>query len=105
MDGVPPVGFASAEASRNTARMSTTVMHVDMRVGQTIQIGAVRLTLANKSGRQARLSVVAPRDVPINLPRQSLEAAPLKNIPTSAQECAPTPQRGSKEQAHGQHPV
>lgn len=23
----------------------------------------------------------------------------------SAQECAPTPQRGSKEQAHGQHPV
>ena len=79
---------------------ASSTMHIDMRVGQTIQIGAVRLTLANKSGRQARLSVVAPRDVPINLPRQSLDAAPLKNTPTSAQECAPTPQRGSKEQAH-----
>ena len=59
--------------------MSTTVMHVDMRVGQTIQIGAVRLTLAHKSGRQARLSVVAPRDVPINMPRQSLDAEPRAN--------------------------
>ena len=58
---------------------ASSTMHIDMRVGQTIQIGAVRLTLANKSGRQARLSVVAPRDVPINLPRQSLDAAQRAN--------------------------
>ena len=67
-------------------------MHIDLRVGESLRLGDAVLTLKEKSGRLARLTVRAPGAVQV---RQQ----------PSAQECASSPQRGSKEQAHGQHPV
>ena len=67
-------------------------MHIDLRVGESLRLGNAILTLKEKSGRLARLTVRAPGAVQV---RQQ----------PSAQECASSPQRGSKEQAHGQHPV
>ena len=67
-------------------------MHIDLRVGESLRLGDAVLTLKEKSGRMARLTVRAP------------EAVQVRQQP-SAQECAPSPQRGSKEQAHGQHSV
>lgn len=63
-------------------------MHIDLRVGESLRLGDAVLTLKEKSGRLARLTVRAPGAVQV---RQQ----------PGAQECAPTPQRGSKEQAHG----
>ena len=63
-------------------------MHIDLRVGQSLRMGDVVLTLKEKSGRMARLTVRAP------------EAVQVRQQP-GAQECASSPQRGSKEQAHG----
>ena len=67
-------------------------MHIDLRVGESLRLGDAILTLKEKSGRLARLTVRAPGAVQV---RQQ----------PGAQECASSPQRGSKEQAHGQHPV
>lgn len=71
-----------------TASLKT--MHIDLRVGQSLRLGDAVVTLQEKSGRMARLTVRAPEAVQV---RQ----------PTSAQECASSPHRGSKEQAYGQH--
>ena len=73
-----------------TAALKT--MHIDLRVGESLRLGDAILTLKEKSGRLARLTVRAPGAVQV---RQQ----------PGAQECASSPQRGSKEQAHGQHPV
>ena len=73
----------------NTA---TKTLHIDLRVGQSLRVGDAVLTLHEKSGRMARLTVSAPGAVPIQTNHR-------------AQECASSPQRGSKEQAHGQHPL
>lgn len=67
-------------------------MHIDLRVGESLRLGDAVLTLKEKSGRMARLTVRAPG------------ALQIRQQP-GAQECASLPQRGSKEQAHGQHPV
>ena len=67
-------------------------MHIDLRVGERLRLGDAVVTLKEKSGRLARLTVRAPGAVQV---RQQ----------PGAQECAPTPHRGSKEQAHGQHPL
>ena len=67
-------------------------MHIDLRVGESLRLGDAVLTLKEKSGRLARLTVRAPGAVQV---RQQ----------PSAQECASSPHRGSKEQAHGQHSV
>ena len=53
-------------------------MHIDLRVGQSLRVGDAVLTLQEKSGRLARLTVRAPGAVQV---RQ----------PTSAQECASSP--------------
>ena len=71
---------------------SLKTMHIDLRVGQSLRLGDAVVTLQGKSGRMARVTVRAP------------EAVQVRQQP-GAQECAPTPQRGSKEQAHGQHSV
>ena len=63
-------------------------MHIDLRVGQSLRLGDAVLTLQEKSGRMARLTVRAP------------EAVQVRQQP-SAQECASSPHWGSKEQAHG----
>ena len=62
-------------------------MHIDLRVGERLRLGDAVVTLKEKSGRLARLTVRAPGAVQV---RQQ----------PGAQECAPTPHRGSKEQAH-----
>ena len=62
-------------------------MHIDLRVGESLRVGDAVLTLKEKSGRLARLTVRAPGAVQV---RQQ----------PGAQECASSPQRGSKEQAH-----
>ena len=67
-------------------------MHIDLRVGQSLRLGDAVLTLKEKSGRMARFTVRAP------------EAVQVRQQP-GAQECASSPHRGSKEQAHGQHSV
>ena len=67
-------------------------MHIDLRVGQSLRLGGAVVTLKEKSGRLARLTVRAPGAVQV---RQQ----------PGAQECASSPHWGSKEQAHGQHPV
>ena len=63
----------------------TSIIHTELRAGQTIKIGDAVVTLGSKTGKTARLTIVAPRTTPIQ-------------TPTRAQECAP-----QKEQAHGQH--
>ena len=73
-----------------TAALKT--MHIDLRVGESLRLGDAVLTLKEKSGRLARLTVRAPGAVQV---RQQ----------PGAQECVSSPHRGSKEQAHGQHPV
>ena len=67
-------------------------MHIDLRVGESLRLGDAVLTLKEKSGRMARFTVRAPGAVQV---RQQ----------PRAQECVSSPHRGSKEQAHGQHPV
>lgn len=73
-----------------TASLKT--MHIDLRVGQSLRLGDAVLTLQEKSGRMARFTVRAPEAVQVRSNHR-------------AQECAPTPHWGSKEQAHGQHTV
>ena len=68
-----------------TAALKT--MHIDLRVGQSLRLGDAVLTLQEKSGRMARLTVRAPGAVQV---RQQ----------PGAQECASSPQRGSKEHTY-----
>ena len=67
---------------------SPKTMHIDLRVGQSLRLGDAVLTLQEKSGRMARLTVRAP------------EAVQVRQQPC-AQECASSPQRGSKEHTYG----
>ena len=69
-----------------TAALNT--LHIDLRVGQSLRLGDAVVTLQEKSGRMARLTVRAP------------EAVQVRQQP-GAQECASLPHWGSKEQAHG----
>jgi hypothetical protein len=65
------------------------LLHIDLRVGETLRVGEALLTLAAKSGQRARLTVCAPRSITIT--------------PHCAQECAPLPD--AKEHSHGKHPL
>ncbi len=68
------------------------VLYIEINAGDTIQIGDARITLVEKSGRRARLTIHAPASTPV-----------ARHItPPSAQECAPSP---PKERHHGQYPV
>ena len=67
-------------------------MHIDLRVGQSLRLGDAVVTLKEKSGRMARLTVRAP------------DAVQVRQQP-SAQECAPTTPALGKEQSHGKYPV
>ena len=69
-----------------TASLKT--MHIDLRVGQSLRLGDAVLTLQEKSGRMARLTVRAP------------EAVQVRQQPC-AQECASSPHWGSKEHTYG----
>lgn len=39
---------------------------LEIRVGESVKIGAATVTLADKSGKIARLSIEASKDVPIH---------------------------------------
>ena len=68
---------------------TTGKMSIDLRVGETLRVGDALIRLERKDGRRVRLLVQAPRTTKIQPPAKP-----------RAQECASTPHRGSKEQAH-----
>lgn len=52
-----------------------TVLHLDLRVGETFSFGDVRLTLEKKSGQVARLTIEADPHTHIALPRRETSFA------------------------------
>ena len=51
-------------------------MHIDLRVGQSLRVGDAVLTLHEKSGRMARLTVRAPGAVQVRQQPGAQIAAP-----------------------------
>ena len=49
--------------------MTASCLHIDMRVGETMSLdgGRIRVELEDKSGRIARLKVLAPKDVEVKI--------------------------------------
>lgn len=41
---------------------------IDLKVGESMKVGSATITLVEKSGKLARLRIVAPDDVPIKHP-------------------------------------
>lgn len=48
--------------------MSERTLHVDLRVGEVLMIGAARVQLEQKSGQRARLSISAPPGMRVEPP-------------------------------------
>ena len=61
-------------------------MHFDVRPGEQLLVGGVRVELVHKSGRLARLKVTAPHDVPVKLVEQAEISSlhPRKVVPSTA---------------------
>lgn len=76
--------------------MSQSKLHVELRIGETLHIGNSTVTLEKKSGQRARLLVQSDAGIRMIPPN----AGHKPNTNPSAHECAPSPPRGSKEQAH-----
>lgn len=76
--------------------MSQSKLHVELRIGETLHIGNSTVTLEKKSGQRARLLVQSDAGIRMIPPN----AGHKPNTNPSAQECASSPHRGSKEQAH-----
>ena len=74
--------------------MPPQTLYVDLRVGESLHIGDVRVVLEHKSGQLARLAVRADRSTLISLPGRKPTTNP------SAHECASSPIAG-KEHPHG----
>lgn len=56
----------------------TSTMHVDLRPGQSLQVGDCTITLGKTSGQRVRLTVRAPRTTPIRRQDQhSIEPQPV----------------------------
>lgn len=45
-------------------------LFTDLRVDESVRIGDVIVTLLDKTGKKARLSVKAPKEVPITIERK-----------------------------------
>lgn len=73
-----------------------TVMHIELSAGDAIQVGDATITLVEKSGRRARLTVQASACTAVT--RQPATTTP------SALECASSALT-AKEHTHGQHPI
>lgn len=71
--------------------MSTTLVHIELRAGETVRIGGALVTLTQKSGQRARLAVCADRSIEI--------VRPGGHPTTGAQECASS----IEEANHGKH--
>lgn len=67
---------------------------IELAAGESALIGGARITLAEKSGKRARIVVSAPAEVPIQ--------HPITN--PYAHECVPQPDTGM-EHTHGQHAI
>ena len=63
-------------------------LHIELRIGESLQVGDALITLGGQSGRRARLAVQAPKSLTVR-----------RNINPSAQERAPQPEKG-KEHPH-----
>jgi len=63
-----------------------TLLHLDVRVGDTLTIGDVRLRLEKKSGQVARFTIEADSKIRITLPHREIHFAhecdsePLENM-------------------------
>ena len=55
------------------------MLKLDLRVGESVKIGDAVLTLDDKSGKIARLSIKAPASVPIQRMQHSTMAQVAKN--------------------------
>lgn len=71
---------------------------VEMRQGETLQIGDIRVQLVEKSGRVARLNVYASPDVPVISPKE--QAANNHAARMSALHC-----NDMEQDTHGKHTV
>ena len=54
------------------------MLKIDLRVGESVKIGDTVITLEDKSGRIARLSIKAPQSVPITRVQQATMASVAK---------------------------
>lgn len=59
---------------------------IELRVGESVKIGDATVTLEDKSGKTARLSIEAPRSVPI----QRLQPTSMAQIAKSGIGAMPT---------------
>ena len=73
-----------------------TRIHIELAAGEAIQIGDATITLIEKSGRRARLTVQASACTAVT--RQPATTTP------SALECASSALM-AKEHTHGQYPI
>jgi hypothetical protein len=59
-------------------------MHFDVRPGEQLLVGGVRVELVHKSGRLARLKVTAPHDVLVRLEQSGeISSAHTREVVTS----------------------
>ena len=54
-----------------------------MRVGETIEIGGVKIRLESKTGQQVSLVIDAPPDVLVNLPKKQGQDKAKSTLSTS----------------------
>lgn len=64
--------------------MSEKSINAELSVGETVVIGAARVTLLEKSGKRARFRITADTSVRVDLPRRASSGAEqaLKGIKT-----------------------
>ncbi len=55
------------------------MLKIEIRVGESVKIGDATVTLEDKSGKIARLSIDAPKSVPIQRMPQTSMAQIVKN--------------------------
>lgn len=61
--------------NQNDAKRPGTGATIDVRVGETLTIGSIRITVERKDGQRARLRVVAAEDILISRPKAVLKTA------------------------------
>ena len=55
------------------------MLKIELRIGDSVRIGDAVVTLEDKSGKIARLSIEAPKSVPISRPQQATAAQFARN--------------------------
>jgi hypothetical protein len=62
---------------------------IDLRLGDTLKVGDVLITLEKKSGQLARLNVQAPDETQIYPPRQKIGKSSVRR--SAPEPCLPVP--------------